>query len=193
MPQAPLAAVPDPQPGLVELFLAFASMSVSGFGGVLPWARRALVEERKWLSAEEFNETFSFSQLLPGPNIVNFSVIFGSRLRGPAGAALALAGLLGPPLVIVTILAMLYVRYGDIGWMQRMLAGLAAAAAGLIISTVGKMAKPLFAKAFASRSLDLAPFVALAVFVAIGLLRWPLPYVLIVAAPISIALAWFRR
>jgi chromate transporter len=88
---------------------------------------------------------------------------------------------------------MLYVRYGDIGWMQRMLAGLAAAAAGLIIATVGKMAKPIFAKALASRSLDFAPFVALAVFVAIGLLRWPLPYVLIVAAPISIALAWFRR
>jgi len=193
MPQAPLAAVPDPQPGLVELFLAFASMSVSGFGGVLPWARRALVEERKWLSAEEFNETFSFSQLLPGPNIVNFSVIFGSRLGGAGGAAVALAGLLGPPLLIVTILAMLYVRYGDIGWMQRMLAGLAAAAAGLIIATVGKMAKPIFAKALASRSLDFAPFVALAVFVAIGLLRWPLPYVLIVAAPISIALAWFRR
>ena len=66
-------------------------MSVAGFGGVLPWARRAIVEERKWLTAEEFNEAFSFSQFLPGPNIVNFSVVFGSRLRGAAGAAVALA------------------------------------------------------------------------------------------------------
>jgi chromate transporter len=188
MSQAPIAADPVPQPGLSELFLAFASMSLAGFGGVLPWARRAVVDERKWLTAEEFNEAFSFSQLLPGPNIVNFSVIFGSRLRGPAGAAVALAGLLGPPLVIVTILAMLYARYGEIAWLQGILGGVAAAAAGLIIATVGKMAKPLF-----SRSLDFAPFVALAVFVAVGILRWPLPYVLVVAAPISIALAWYRR
>lgn len=192
MPEAPTAA-PNPQPGLSELFLAFASMSLAGFGGVLPWARRAVVDERKWLTAEQFNEAFSFSQLLPGPNIVNFSVIFGSRLRGPAGAAVALAGLLGPPLVIVIILAMLYARYGEIAWLQRVLAGVAAAAAGLIIATVMKMAKPVFAKSLATRSLDFAPFVALAVFVAIGLMRWPLPYVLLVAAPVSIALAWVRR
>ncbi len=192
MSETPIAA-PDPPPGLSELFLAFASMSLAGFGGVLPWARRAVVEQRKWLTAEQFNEAFSFSQLLPGPNIVNFSVIFGSRLRGPAGAAVALAGLLGPPLVIVTIFAMLYTRYGDIPWLQGVLSGLAAAAAGLIIATTAKMAKPLFEKALATRSLDAAPLVALAVFFAIGILRWPLPYVLAVAAPVSIALAWFRR
>jgi chromate transporter len=125
MSQATIPAS-DPQPGLSELFFTFASMSLAGFGGVLPWARRVLVEERKWLTAEQFNEAFSFSQLLPGPNIVNFSVIFGSRLRGSAGAVVALAGLLGPPLVIVTILAMLYVRYGELVWLQRILAGVAA-------------------------------------------------------------------
>lgn len=180
-----------PQPGLSELFFAFAAMSVAGFGGVLPWARRAVVDERKWLTAEEFNEAFSFSQLLPGPNIVNFSVIFGSRLRGPAGAAVALIGLMGPPLAIVIVLAMLYARYGEVGWMARMLAGLAAAAAGLIIATVAKMAKPLFAKSLATKS-AVAPLVALAVFVAIGIFRWPLPYVLLAIAPISIAFAWRR-
>jgi len=93
----------------------------------------------------------------------------------------------------VTILAALYVRYGDVGWMARMLAGLAAAAAGLIIATVAKMAKPVFEKSIRTRSLDFAPFVAIAVFVAIGLFRWPLPYVLLVAAPISIAFAWIRK
>lgn len=187
MSQATIPAA-DPQPGLSELFFTFASMSMAGFGGVLPWARRSLVEERKWLTAEQFNEGFSFSQLLPGPNIVNFSVVFGSRLRGSAGAMVALAGLMGPPFVIVTILAMLYVQYGEIAWLQRILAGVASAAAGLIIATVAKMAKPLF-----DRALDFAPFIALIVFVAIGVLRWPLPYVLIVAGPISIALAWYRR
>jgi chromate transporter len=192
MTQATIPAS-NPQPGLAELFLAFASMSVAGFGGILPWARRAVVEKHKWLTPEEFNEAFAFSQLLPGPNIVNFSVIFGSRLRGPAGAVVALVGLLGAPLVIVTTLAALYVSYGEIAWMQRILAGLAAAAAGLIIATVAKMAKPLLDKSLKARSLDFAPFVALAVFVAIGIMRWPLPYVLIVAAPVSIAIAWYRR
>jgi len=187
MSQATIPAS-DPQPGLSELFFTFASMSLAGFGGVLPWARRVLVEERKWLTPEQFNENFSFSQMLPGPNIVNFSVIFGSRLRGAAGAVVALLGLMGPPVVIVTLLAMLYVRYGELVWLQRILAGVAAAAAGLIIATVAKMAKPLF-----GRALDFAPFVAIIVFIAIGILRWPLPYVLIVAGPISIALAWYRR
>jgi chromate transporter len=182
----------NPQPGLLELFRAFAGMSLAGFGGVLPWARRAVVEERKWMTADEFNEAFAFSQLLPGPNIVNFSVIFGSRLRGPAGAAVALIGLMGPPLVIVIILAALYTRYGDVGWMQRMLAGLAAAAAGLIVATVAKMGRPLFEKALATKA-PVAPLIALAVFVAIGILRWPLPYVLLVVAPISIAFAWYRK
>ena len=185
--------VSQPQPTLSELFITFASLSIAGFGGVLPWARRAVVEQRKWLTAEEFNEAFAFSQLLPGPNIVNFSVIFGSRLRGAAGAVVALTGLLGAPLVIVTIFAMLYAQYGEIAWLRGVLSGLAAAAAGLIIATVAKMAKPLFTKSLATRSLDSAPFVVLAVFVAIGILRWPLPYVLLVAAPVSIALAWFRR
>jgi chromate transporter len=187
-----------PRPGLSELFFTFASLSVAGFGGVLPWARRAVVEQRKWLTAEEFNEAFAFSQLLPGPNIVNFSVIFGSRLGGAPGAVVALAGLLGAPLVIVTTLGALYVNYGEIAWLQRILGGLAAAAAGLIIATVAKMGKPLFDRALSRKSLsikslDFAPFVVIAVFIAIGILRWPLPYVLIVAAPVSIALAWFRR
>ena len=189
---SPAAPSPAERPSLAAVFRAFAAVSLSGFGGALPWARLVIVERKRWMSAEEFNEAFSFSQLLPGPNIVNFSVIFGSRLRGPAGAAVALIGLMGPPLVIVTILAALYVRYGDIGWMARMLAGLAAAAAGLIIATVAKMAKPLFAKSLATKSV-VAPLVALAVFVAIGILRWPLPYVLLVAAPISIAFAWVRK
>ena len=181
-------ARPADPPGILELFVAFGSMSLSGFGGVLPWARRVMVEQRRWMTAEEFNEAFSLSQFLPGPNIVNFSVVFGSRIRGAAGAAAALIGLMGPPVIIVTLLGVLYAQYGNLEWLQRILAGIAAAAAGLIIAVVAKMARPLF-----TARLDFAPFVALAAFVAIGLLRWPLPLVLLVLAPLSIALAWMRR
>src|SRR5476651_1020238 len=98
------AAQPTPateRPSLSELFRAFAVVSVSGFGGTLPWARRKIVEQKCWMTSEEFNEAFALSQFLPGPNVVNFSVVFGSRFGGAAGAAVALAGLMGPPLVIV--------------------------------------------------------------------------------------------
>ena len=132
----PLLALP-------ELFRAFVSMSLHGFGGVLPWARRAIVEEKRWMTAQEFNEAFAVSQFLPGANVVNLAIIFGGRLHGAAGAAVALAGLLLPPMAIVLTLGALYARYGDIDALQRVLAGVAAAAAGLIGAIVIKMAQPL--------------------------------------------------
>src|SRR4051812_50121709 len=88
---------PSPQPGLMELFLAFAKMSLAGFGGGLVWARRGIVDQHRWMTAEEFNETFALCHFLPGPNIVNLSVVFGSRFRGIAGGVSALSRVVGPP------------------------------------------------------------------------------------------------
>jgi chromate transporter len=181
------AASASARPTLPELFGAFVAVSLSGFGGALPWARRMIVDRRQWMTAEEFNEAFSLSQFLPGPNVINFSVVFGQRFGGAAGAAVALAGLLGPPLIIVTILAALYARYGDIEALSRILSGIASAAAGLLIAMVAKMAAPLFLKRW-----DFGVAMALLAFVAIGLMRWPLPLVFAVLAPVSIVLAWFR-
>src|ERR1700745_4131093 len=114
---APAADIPAPslprQPGLAELFLAFAKMSLAGFGGVLVWARRGIVEQHRWMSAEEFNETFALCHFLPGPNIVNLSALFGSRFGGIAGGLAAFAGLIGPPMVIATVPAAPFSRYGD--------------------------------------------------------------------------------
>jgi chromate transporter len=178
---------PTPPPSLPELFRAFFSMALHGFGGVLPWARRAIVEEKRWMTAQEFNEAFAVSQFLPGANVVNLAVIFGGRLHGAAGAAVALAGLLLPPMAIVLTLGALYARYGDIDALQRVLGGVAAAAAGLIGAIVIKMAQPLLREGAPALG------VAAAGFVAVGLLRWPLPYVLLALAPVSIALAWWIR
>ncbi len=182
------AAAPIAPPTLAELFRAFVAVSLSGFGGALPWARRMMVDKRQWMTAEEFNEAFSLSQFLPGPNVINFSVVFGQRFGGAAGAAVALAGLLGPPLVIVTILAALYARYGDLDTLGRILAGIASAAAGLLIAIVAKMAAPMFAKRW-----DFGVPVAIAAFTSVALMQWPLPVVFLCLAPVSIALAWFRR
>ena len=178
----------DPSPTLLELFVAFALIALCGFGGVLAWSRRMLVEERKWMTAEEFNDAYALCQFLPGPNVVNLSVVFGRRIRGLLGAAVASAGLLGPPFVIVSVIGFVYARFGEIAALQRMLIGVAAAAAGLVLGTCAKMALPLLRDRF-----GIAPLIVLATFASVGILRWPLPWALAVLVPLSIAIAWVRR
>ncbi|MFN3349398.1 MAG: chromate transporter [Pseudorhodoplanes sp.] len=178
-----------PRPSLLELFLGFAKISVTGFGLILPWARRLIVDEKKWMTAQEFNETFSLAQFLPGPNVVNLSVVFGSRMHGAAGAAVALLGLLGPPAVIATGLSALYAVYGDADILRRILTGIAAAAIGLMIAVIVKMAEPVL-----RRPLTPAMFMMTATFLAVGIMRWPLVATVAILAPVSVALAfWWQR
>ena len=193
-PDSPPAAIPAPdiptstRPGLIELFVAFARMSLAGFGGVLAFARRGIVDQHRWMTADEFNETYALCHFLPGPNIVNFTMVFGSRFRGIPGGIAAFTGLLGPPVVIMTILAALYARFGEIDALRRILAGVSCAAVGLLIATVCRMMTPLIKR----RDL-VALAVMAAVFIAIGLVRLPLPAVLLVAIPLSIAITLAMR
>src|ERR1700760_1617668 len=151
-PDSPPAAVsaPDiptsPPPSLTALFIAFAKMSLAGFGGVLVWARRGIVDQHKWMTAEEFNETFALCNFLPGPNIVNLSFVFGSRFRGLAGGIAAFAGLVGPPMLLVTVLAAIYSHFGQVEALRRILAGVSCAAVGLLVSVVIRMMTPLLKK-----------------------------------------------
>jgi chromate transporter len=140
------------------------------------------------MTAEEFNETFALCHFLPGPNIVNLSVVFGSRFRGIAGGIAAFAGLVGPPVVIAIILAALYARYGEIDALRRILAGVSCAAVGLLIAVVFKMMMPLVKKREVAGLMILV-----AVFVAIGVLRLPLQMVLLVAIPLSLGITVFVR
>ncbi len=191
---APAAQEPDiptahaAPPGLLDLFLAFARMSLAGFGGVLVFARRAIVEQHRWMSADEFNETFALCHFLPGPNIVNLSMVFGSKLRGIAGGIAAFAGLLLPPTLIMTVLAIVYARFGDLDVLRRSLAGISCAAVGLLIAVVFRMMTPLL-----KRMDPVALILMLGVFLAIGVLRLPLPTVLLVTIPVSIAVTYFLR
>jgi chromate transporter len=193
-PDSPPAAIPAPDtltstpPGLIALFVAFAKISLAGFGGVLVWARRAIVDQHRWMTADEFNETYALCHFLPGPNVVNLSVVFGSRFRGIPGGIAAFAGLLGPPIVIVTILAALYAHFGEIDALRRILAGVSCAAVGLLISAVFRMMTPLI-----KRRDWIGLVVMAAVFTAIGLVRLPLPPVLLVAIPLSIAITFAMR
>ncbi|MGH6770232.1 MAG: chromate transporter [Xanthobacteraceae bacterium] len=179
---------PVHRPSILELFVAFATISLYGFGGVLAWSRLMLVEKRKWMTPEEFNDAYALCQFLPGPNIVNLAVVFGRNIRGVPGALIALVGLIGPSMVIVTFFGFLYATYGEIDALRRMLTGVAAAAAGLIISVSAKMAHPLF-----EQRNWLVYGVAIATFVAVGIMRWPIWWVLGVLVPISIGIALRSR
>jgi chromate transporter len=176
-----------PIPSHAELFFAFFKITIMGFGGTLMWTRRMFVERKRWMTAEEFNDVYALCQFLPGPNIVNLTAVFGSRMRGPTGAMAAWTGFLILPFCVMLAAGVLYERYGDVEIVRRVLSGVAPAAAGLLIATAAKMAAPMF------RSFGPAPFVLLATAFAIGLMRWPLLLVLVVMAPLSIGLAWGMR
>jgi chromate transporter len=183
VPAAPSAPIPTH----AELFLAFVKITLSGFGGTLPWTRRMFVEEKRWLTAQDFNELYALCQFLPGPNIVNLTSVFGSRMRGATGAIAAWSGFLLVPFCVMLAAAILYERYSEVDAVRRVLSGVAPAAAGLMIATVAKMAVPLF------RRVGPAPFVFAATAFAIGIMRWPLLWVMVVMAPTSIGLAWWSR
>ncbi|TFW00432.1 chromate transporter [Oxalobacteraceae bacterium OM1] len=166
-----------------DLFLAFLIVGMTSLGGVLPWARRMLVEQRRWLNDREFTEMLSLGQVLPGPNVVNLSIMVGVRFQGRTGAALAIAGLLLPPLAVLMLLATFYAGYGHIPAVQRALSGMAAVTAGMVL------AMGLSMVARQPRTVQALGVSALA-FAGSGLLGLPLIKVLLVLAPLSIVLAW---
>lgn len=169
-----------------ELFLCFLTMGLVSFGGVLPFARRALVDERKWLTSDEFAEMLSLGQLLPGPNVVNLSIMFGARYYGAIGSLLAFSGLMIAPLCIILTLAELYGYYGQLPAVQNAIHGTAAASAGLVVA----MGFNMVAKQ--ARSWRGHGVTALA-FIGSGVMALPLLMVLAVLAPIGILSSWWSR
>jgi chromate transporter len=172
-------------PGLRELFLAFLGVGLMGFGGVLPLARIMVVEKRRWLTAREFTDLLALCQFLPGGNILNMAVAIGLRFRGWIGAIVALVGLLAAPTAIAIALAAIFQRYQDVPVVRRLFAGLAAAAAGLIIAMALKIAEPL-------RRQPIGIGLAALAFLAIAVLRLPLLPTMLVMAPASMLILWWR-
>lgn len=176
-------AAARPEPGLGELFLGFFGAGMMGFGGVLPWARRMIVEQRRWLTGPEFTDLLALCQFLPGPNVVNLAVAVGARFRGAAGAAVAVLALLAAPVCIVVGLGAIYLRHRDVPVVRDAFDGLAAAASGLVLATACKIAWPLRA-----RTAGVA--VAAATFAAVALLRLPLLPTMLALVPFSV---WLMR
>ena len=133
-----------PRPtSLTDLFVSFTLLALQGFGGVLAVVQREMVERKRWLTQEEFIEEWAVAQIMPGPNVVNMSLMIGGRYFGLPGALAALAGMLAIPLVIVLLLAILYSHFSGHPGVSGALRGMAAVSAGLIAATGLKLASVL--------------------------------------------------
>jgi chromate transporter len=166
-----------------ELFIGFTKIGLSGFGGVLPWARRTIVEQKQWITAAEFNAILGICQLVPGPNIVNLAVCIGSRFGGAKGALSAVLGLMLAPIGVVLLLAVLYDHYSYIEAVQGMLRGISAVGVGLIAATGFKMLREEFRY----------PPMLLVILVTLFIATWlhlPLGWVVAIASPLALLLAW---
>src|SRR5437667_9572173 len=129
------AADAAPAVSASALFVAFLKIGLSGFGGVLPFAHRMLVDRQGWLAEQEFIDVLSLSQFLPGPNIVNVSIIVGRRFQGVSGSIAASVGLMLMPLAVVLALATLYAQYAQIDAVRSACSAVSASASGLIVAT----------------------------------------------------------
>jgi chromate transporter len=176
------AATPRITPTNRQLFFAFMRVGISGFGGVMPFAHRMLVERERWLDEREFVDVLSLCQFLPGPNIVNVSIVVGRRFGGPRGAATAFTGLIVLPFLLIVALGALYLVAGHLPHVREAFGGIASGAAGLVLAMAMRMGKPL-------RTTAWQVAVAALAFVAIALLRWPLLWVLLGLVPLALLLA----
>jgi chromate transporter len=176
-------AAHGPHVSALTLFLTFSRITLSGFGGMPFWTRRALVERQRWLTEREFVELLALGQLLPGPGTLNLAVMVGQRFAGGMGATAAIAGLLGWPALIALALGMLYQRYGALSCVHHALTGMSAVGAGLLLTSGIRMATVL------PRQWRHWLFAGLA-FAGVGLLRWSLFGVVGALAPFAIAAAW---
>ncbi len=186
LPTDEKSARPQPQ-SLTDLFVSFTLLALQGFGGVLAVVQRELVEKKRWMTREEFVEEWAVAQIMPGPNVVNISLMIGHRYFGLPGAMAALAGMLTVPLVVVLLLALVYAQFAGHPGVAGALRGMGAVAAGLIAATGLKLMGAL-----KTHPLGLPICITLAVlcFAGIALLRLPLVYVLLGLGVVACTLTW---
>ena len=185
---APIEKRPRPN-SLSDLFFSFTFLALQGFGGVLAVVQRELVEKKRWMSREEFIEDWAVAQIMPGPNVVNLSLMLGDRYFGLRGALVALAGMLTVPTLVVLCLALVYAQVADNPNVAGALRGMGAVAAGLITATGLKL---IAAVRKHPLGVPLCTGFGIASFIGIALLRWPLVYVLLGLGGLSCAMTYRR-
>ncbi|CAN5327816.1 chromate transporter [soil metagenome] len=176
-----------PSVSLGELFLLFFKLGLTSVGGgMIAWAFREIVTERKWITADEFFAGNAIATIMPGANVTNIAVFVGDRMRGLPGAAAALFGLvLGPFFCVISFFA-LYDLIAGSSWAQNAINGMVAAAIGPSLIFVYNNVKHASRGVFSLISLA-------ATFIGIGVLHWPMVPVVVVVGIFSIATAWPRK
>jgi chromate transporter len=176
--------VASPPPSVGKIFTAFALIGISSFGGgLVAYLRDVVVDREKWLTGEEFLGALEIGQTLPGLNSTNVAVIVGRKLRGPRGAAAAALGLILPGMAVLIVLGLLYVRFHDNPDVAAALAGVAAAAVGLLLQVTLKIGGRSFL-----RPKDLMFIIP--TFLMVGVFHISLAATLFLLAPIAI---WLNR
>jgi chromate transporter len=185
--------MPDPHQSrptsLTDLFFSFAILALQGFGGVLAVVQREIVDRKRWLTQEEFIEDWAVAQIMPGPNVVNLSIMLGARWFGPLGALVAMAGLLLAPLALVLVLAVFHARFAGQPAVAGALRGMAAVSAGLIAATGLRLSSALVKNPL---PLPWSTGIAAASFVLLAWLRVPLVWVLLPLGLLACVLAGHR-
>ncbi|MGY4648530.1 chromate transporter [Mycobacterium sp. URHB0021] len=172
---------------LGELAWTFNHIALASFGGGLSaWSREVLVVEKQWMREEEFLSAMTMCRILPGANQVNMAVFAGSKMRGLAGAGAALFGLCLMPVVFIMVAAYFYFRFKEIPAVKGVLHGASAAAVALTLAMVIQTGRKCL-----TGPIPVALFAA--AFVLNGLVRWPLPVVLAILAPVGLIWAWPRE
>lgn len=172
-----------------ELFWSFTLIALQGFGGVMAIIQYELVDKKRWLTREEFIDEWAIAQILPGPNVVNLSLMLGARYFGLRGALASLAGMLCVPSVIALLLGVLYATYSDHPGVSGATRGMGSVAAGLIVATGLKLFAGLQSNPLGK---ILCALFGLACFVCIALLRWPLLNVLAGLGPLACAVVYHQ-
>lgn len=172
-----------------DLFVSFSLLALQGFGGVLAVVQRVLVEEKRWLTREQFIEDWAVAQIMPGPNVVNLSLMIGGRHFGLAGALVGVAGMLTAPLVVVLLLAMAFGGVSDSAWAQGALRGMGAVSAGLIAAVGLKLISALKTNPM---GMPVCIGLALVSFAGVGLLRLPLAWVLLASGSVGCVWAYVQ-
>jgi chromate transporter len=141
-------SAPERAVSVWDIFVEFLIIGATSFGGVVPYLRTALVSKRHWINDKEFVEMLSFSQSMPGLNATNLAILVGEKLRGILGSLAAILGICLPSGVLMYMVGIFYRQHGDHAWTTAALKGVAAAAVGLILSTVVQLSEKALAGKF---------------------------------------------
>ena len=170
-----------------QLFWGMQQVALSSFGGGLSaWSERIVVEDKAWMTKQEFIIGLTVARLFPGPNQINMAIYIGSHFRGLGGALAALAGILLRPISVLMGLGLAYYYLHTSMAMDRLLAGVITASAGMALSMGFKIAAAYLHD-------RVALLLAAISFVAMTVFHVRLVPLVLVAGPLAMVWYWPRK